>query len=512
MPCHVLPAAGGFLNPRTLAYSERGFGGVPASPALAVGPNHVLTVVRSTFARSFYRVYIKQPWRQVKQSFLTQFHRSGTICRTGPFINAPNVLYDHLADRWVIMELARNATGGHFLCLVISLTSIPYGLLYRGFSVALPANPGEVTISLMPDAYYIGTSENPPAVYALDRARYLQGSGVRPLVRMQAPALPGLTLQGLMPGHLAGSPRAGSSCGLFARPVDDELHTQSPDPAADFMEVWEMCPSFENGTTAQLTRVANVRVSEFDASICGSTANIACFAQPGSATRLTTYHSSMPSRLSYRSFEDRESLLAVFTVGGGTDRGAVMWVELQRNLSSSGMLGPWVLVQNGITPSDNKNRWHGSAAIDRSGNIALGYSLVDASNGTYPSLYYTGRVRFAPIDVNGTLVRGAMPSPETLLAASTLASATSSFGARSDMAMDPMDGCRFHFLGPWETAASPSATYLGVVDFAGCTGKFSLGRFWSVGRSIGWLVDQSFGRSIGWLLLRAPAADTSGYY
>eukprot|EP00899_Mesostigma_viride_P008080 jgi/Mesvir1/17273/Mv07681-RA.1 len=464
----AMPAAGGFLNPRTLAYSERGFGGVPAAPALAVGPNHVITVVRSLFERAFYRVYIKEPWLQVKQSFLTQYHRSNTICRTGPFVGAPNTLYDHLADRWLIMELARNATGGYFLCLIFSMTKIPYGLLYRGITVALPANPGEVAISVMPDAYYMGTTENPPAVYALDRARYLAGGTARPLARLQAPALPGLALQGLMPGHLAGSPRAGSSCGLFARPVDDELDSQTPDAAADFMEVWELCPSFDNATAAQLIRLANVRVSEFDASICGSTADAPCFAQPGSATRLTSYHAGMPSRLVYRSFDGHESLLATFTVDGGGERGAIMWVELRRGVNvSTGALGPWVLVQDGITPSDGKNRWHGSAAIDQSSDIALGYSLVDDSNGTFASLYYTGRGALAPY--------GTMPSPETLLVAGTSAAATSSFGGRSAMAVDPVDGCRFYFLGPWETTVSRSATYLGAVNFGRCTGKCTLG-------------------------------------
>eukprot|EP00899_Mesostigma_viride_P010365 jgi/Mesvir1/1932/Mv22958-RA.1 len=453
--------AGGFLNPRTLAYSERGFGGVPANPALAMGPSHLMTVVRSSFGRAFYRVYIREPWLQVKQSFLTQYHRSNTICRTGPFVGAPNTLYDHLADRWLIMELARNATGGYFLCLILSITNIPYGLLYRGYAIALPSHPGEIAFSIMPDAYYMGTSENPPAVYALDRTRYLAGSAVRPMVRLQVPELKGLTLQGLMPGHLAGSPRAGSSCGVFARPVDDELHSQSPDASADFMEVWELCPSFENATAAKLTRLANLRVSEFDASICGSSADAPCFAQPGSATRLTSYHAGMPSRLVYRSFDDRESLLATFTVDGGNDKGAVMWVELRRTLNAStGALGPWETVQDGTTPSDGKTRWLPSAAMDRSGDIALGYSLVDAGNSIFPSLYYTGR---GPAAANGT-----MPSPETLLVAGTAASASSSFGGRSAMVVDPVDGCGFYFLGPWETTASRSATYLGGVEFARC--------------------------------------------
>eukprot|EP00899_Mesostigma_viride_P009657 jgi/Mesvir1/18693/Mv17181-RA.1 len=463
LPSPPPPSTFSYLDPPSLTFSERGFGGVPASPALAVGPNHAISIVKSSFGRSIYRVYQKEPWLQVKQSFLTQFHRSSTVCRTGPFLGAPNTLYDHLADRWLMMELARsNTTGGYFLCLLLSLSHIPYGLLYRGFAIALPGNPGEFQISLMPEAYYVSTTENPPAVYALDRERYLAGATARPLVRLPVPPAPaGLSLQGMMPGRLMGYPKAGSSCGLFARAVDDELEVMSADGTADNIEVWEMCPNWDNATAA-LTRLAKIRISDFNSSICGSNANmnLPCFTQPGSATLLAPYSGTMPPQMLYRSFDDHESLLATFTVGGTDGKGAIMWVELWRAVGAAGNAAPWELHQDGMTPSTGRSRWHSSASMDRSGNIALGYSGVDATNGTYPSLYFTGR--------GITAVRGTMPSPETLLVAGTAASATSSFGGRSAMAVDPMDGCRFYFLGPWETLSSRSATYLGVMSFSQC--------------------------------------------
>eukprot|EP00899_Mesostigma_viride_P003145 jgi/Mesvir1/12831/Mv20058-RA.1 len=472
--------AGGVLAPPTLRYSERGFGGVPPSPTIAVGPNHAITVVRSSFTRAFYRVYMKSPWLQVKQSFLTQFHRSNTICRKGPFQGAPHVAYDHLADRWLIMEYARNVTGGiggsstpsHYLCLVVSLTGIPYGLLYRGVAVALPGgDPGDaLAFASLPDAFYFGTGEDPPAVYALDRARMLAGGSPRPMVRVLVPAHAGAVLRGLMLAHLAGRPRAGSACGYFLRPIDDELAVPSgasANPGSDFVEVWRLCPSFDNPAAANFSREALVSVSEFSTGVCGDVAlqDTPCVAQPGSTVALASYHRALTGKASFRSFADgHDSLLATFTVNAGNNTAGVMWVELRRSVDpTSGVAGPWERSQDGVLPYDGAHRWLPHTALDREGNVALGYSVMDASRNVYPSLYYSGRGAFAP--------PGIMLSPETLLIAGTAASTTSSFGGQSSMAVDPMDGCSFYFVGPWETRASRSATYIGAVHFPSCKGS-----------------------------------------
>eukprot|EP00899_Mesostigma_viride_P001007 jgi/Mesvir1/10907/Mv09827-RA.2 len=445
--------AGGILTAPALSYSERGFAGAPAAPALAMGPSYAITVVKSSFGRSLYRVYTKEPWLQIKQSFLTQFHRSNTICRVGPFVNAPNTAYDQTTDRWLIMEVARNGTE-HFLCLLLSLSNIPYGLQFRGFAISLPADPGDFAFSVMPDGYYIGTFENPPAVYALDRA-------TRALVRLLPTTLAGYGLQGLMPATLSGLPaRANITCGFFLRAVDDEISAGTPDVGGDFVEVWQLCPSFDNATARSLTMLANVRVTEFDTRFCGSVSDANCFAQPGSTLLLNTYHRSMISKASYRSFAAYDALVGSWTVDGSNDKGAVMWVELRRTVTT-GVFGPWTRYQDGIVnPSGSRHAWLPSVALDRSNNMVLGYSGLDASNNFNASLYYAGRIASA--------APGTLPSPETLLVAGTSASTNTTFGGRSSMALDAMDGCTFYFAGPWETRASRSATYIGAVRFPGC--------------------------------------------
>jgi hypothetical protein len=55
--------------------------------------------------------------------------------------------------------------------------------------------------------------------------------------------------------------------------------------------------------------------------------------------------------------------------------------------SSSECLAAWALA----APADDVNRWMGSIAQDKKGNMGLGYSV--SSETVYPGIRYTGRLR-----------------------------------------------------------------------------------------------------------------------
>ena len=64
----------------------------------------------------------------------------------------------------------------------------------------------------------------------------------------------------------------------------------------------------------------------------------------------------------------------------------VRWYEIRRTA------GTYSLYQQGTyAPGDGVHRWMGSAAMDRHGNIALGYSVVNGVD-VYPGIRYTGRL------------------------------------------------------------------------------------------------------------------------
>eukprot|EP00899_Mesostigma_viride_P004978 jgi/Mesvir1/14481/Mv05187-RA.4 len=447
------------FNELSLSYARRGFGGVPAKPAIAVGSDYMIAITRTEFNRALYQVFTKEPWLPVKQSFLTQFHRSGTACRVGPFPGSGFTAYDSIADRWLIMEVAREATSGtYYLCLLLSLSGVPYGLLYRGYSFALAGDPGDVVLGIMPDAYYFTTGENPPAVYALNRATLL-GGRLPTAERRAATTLSGFQRQGLVPAHVHGTPRSGTSCGYFARHIDDELHGASPfpvNPTNDYIEVWYFCPSFATG--GPLWGSVSLAVADFNSLLCSGNSDVPCFAQPGSTVQLVPYHEGVHPHLTYRSFASYDVLLLAFTVNVGNNQGGIKWVELRRTNTASHLA--WFVYQEGVHSPDTKNRWLGSIAMDSAGNIALGYAGVDANNAMLPGLYFTGREVNAPL--------GTMTKNETQLVVSGKAAASSLYGGRTMVALDARDGCSFYFDGPWENGTLRSPTYLGVFRFPNC--------------------------------------------
>ena len=73
----------------------------------------------------------------------------------------------------------------------------------------------------------------------------------------------------------------------------------------------------------------------------------------------------------------------------GTDQAGVRWYELRDPNGS-----PFIYQQGTYAP-DSDNRWMGSIAMDRDGNIAVGYSV--SSSTTFPSIRYAGRLATDPL-------------------------------------------------------------------------------------------------------------------
>ncbi len=90
-------------------------------------------------------------------------------------------------------------------------------------------------------------------------------------------------------------------------------------------------------------------------------------------------------RLQYRNFDTYQTLVTNHTVDvNGADRAGIRWYELRN--SGSG----WSIRQQATYSPDNNHRWMGSIAMDKAGNMALGYSV--SSSSVFPSIRYAGRL------------------------------------------------------------------------------------------------------------------------
>ena len=184
--------------------------------------------------------------------------------------------------------------------------------------------------------------------------------------------------------------------------------------------------------------------------ICPTTR--ACVPQSGTTAKLDAIGDRLMHRAAYRNFGTYESLVTNMTVSSG-GVASIRWYEF-RNLS-----GTPTIYQQGTYQPDSTWRWMGSAAQDKQGNIAVGYSA--SSSSIYPQIRYAGRL---VSDTLGQLTQG----ETTMYSGTGSQTATHSrWGDYSSMMVDPADECTFWYTQEYYTTSW--RTRIGSFKFPGCT-------------------------------------------
>lgn len=430
----------------TLNIAGQGFSGVnPPDTNGDVGLNYYFQMINSSGGSAFV-IYNKSDGSVAAGPFTLDSLGSGN-CASG--LGDPIVLYDQLANRWLMSEFSGTANR---LCVYVSQTSNPLTNWYL-YEFTTPNFPDYPKYAVWHDAYYVTSNEATPAIYALDRTKILAGNPAS-LQRFTASSLAGFGFDTLTPADIDGStaPPAGSPA-YFMRQKDDEVHNPGTNnPSSDILEIWQFNVDFTTPANSSFTGPINIQVSEFDSSLCG-TVSFNCFPQPGSAVTLDPLREVVMWRLVYRNFGTHETLLGNFVTDvNGNDRGGIRWYELRKTGTN------WLLHQEGTYSIDTSSRWMGSIAMDKEGNIALGYNVTDATS-TFPGIRYTGRLAG---DTSGVMTQA-----ETTLIAGTAANASNRYGDYSAMTVDPSDDCNFWFTGQFNAAATWS-TQIGRFKFDSC--------------------------------------------
>ncbi|OGW40848.1 MAG: hypothetical protein A2Y97_13865 [Nitrospirae bacterium RBG_13_39_12] len=425
-------------------------GAYPPDTVGDVGPNHYIQMVNSS-GGAVFSIYNKSGVLQAGPLTLGSLSTGRVACASG--YGDPIVLYDILADRWLMSEFA--STGNH-LCVYISQTSDPVSGGWFLYDFAVPQFPDYPKYAAWPDAYYVSTNEATSAAYALDRVKMLNGQPAT-YQRFTAPDLPGFGFNALIPSDVDGSapPPVGSS-NYFMRHRDDEIHNPGAnDPNHDFVEIWKFHVDFTNPLNSTFTGPINIPISEFDSHLCG-VGVFNCIPQPGTTTRLDPVSEVIMWRLQYRNFGAYETLVGNFVVDvDGTDHAGIRWFELR---SAGNEL--WTLFQEGTYAPDQSNRWMGSIAMDKDGNIALGYSV--SSNTVFPSIRYAGRLVSDPM---GTLPQG----EATIIDGAFSQKNTNRWGDYSSMNVDPVDDCTFWYTQEYvATNTSRWGTRIASFSFPSC--------------------------------------------
>ena len=443
-----------FFSTPILNFAGQAFAGAsPPDTVGDVGRDYYIQMVNASGGARF-NVYNKNNGSLAAGPTLLETLGAGGACASG--FGDGIVLYDQLADRWLMSEFAGS---GFHLCVYISQTSNPIVGGWFRYDFSTPNFPDYPKYAVWPDAYYVSSNENSPAAYALDRTRMLQGLSATSQ-RFTAPDLPHFGFQALTPSDQDGIlPAPAGSPNYFMRHRDDEAaNPGSNDPIHDFLEIWRFHVDFAVPANSTFTGPTNIAVSEFDSDLCGFF-SFNCFPQPGTGTTLDPLREVVMWRLQYRNFGSYETLASnLVTDVDGTNHGGIRWFELRKSGA-----GPWTLYQEGTYAPDVHHRWMASLGIDGVGNMAMGYSV--SSTTVFPSIRYVGRLQNDPL--------GTMPQGENSLVGGTGSSSTNRWGDYSALSVDPSDNCTFWYT--HERANGTWSTQIGAFKFAACRPSLIIG-------------------------------------
>jgi hypothetical protein len=404
-----------------------------------VGPNHYVQWVNSHFQifnKSGVSLYGPAAGNAIWSGF-------GGPCQTRND-GDPVVLYDQLADRWVMTQFT--AANPYGECVAISTTGDPTGTYYRYFfQFSTSIFYDYPKLGVWPDGYFLtanrfGTvSFQGASAIALERDKMLLGQAAR-FVEFKTTT----TYGSLLPADFDGAtqPPAGSP-EFIAEIGSTALH------------LWKFKVNWTNTASSTFTGPSTLTVAAYNV-LCSTTRN--CVPQPGTSVKLDGLGDRLMHRLAYRNFGSFESLVVSHNVNAassGTQAG-VRWYEIRSPN------GTPTIYQQGTYAPDATNRWLGSLAMDRDGNIALGYSA--SSTSIYPSIRYTGRLAS---DALGTLPQG----ETTAMSGSGSQTGTGyRWGDYASMSVDPVDDCTFWFTTEYmpSTGTAPWQTRITAFKFPSC--------------------------------------------
>jgi hypothetical protein len=343
----------------------------------------------------------------------------------------PIALYDKAASRWVMSQLANVSLGPPFYqCIAVSTTSDATGSYYR-YAFSFNDLNDYPKLTVWPDGYYFSAnmfqklssgalSFIGPEACAFNRSAMLAGK----TATAQCFQLTNFYYS-LLPSDFDGStaPPAGSPNYYMSLQL----------PGSNTLDFWKFHVDWSTPANSTFTGPTALTVAGFTEACDGSPNGLTCVPQLGTTQQLDSLGDRLMYRLAYRNFGDHESLVVTHSVNAGGAVGA-RWYEI-RNPAGS----PVIYQQGTYAPADGNYRWMGSIAMDKAGDIALGYSVSGA--GMYPAIRYTGRVSDTSIDPLGTMEG----ETNIMQGGGSQTTGLSRWGDYTSMSIDPVDDCTFWY-------------------------------------------------------------------
>ena len=472
----------------------------PSDNSLAVGPNHIMQTVNSRMAVFDKRgkvLYGPVPNNTVFKGF-------GGACEATN--NGDTVVrYDQLAGRWLIVmpvfrrgaarpdqpkpghdgepaqfsvpgrpdqpgaaaplfvppysstpappqprgqgNQAAQPQGPYSMCYAISAGPDPLGSYYR-YEFLRPLFPDYPRPAIWPDGYYVPTSTGDDVIQkhacVAERAKMLRGEPARE----QCVVIDGVNFLNNADIDGTSLPPKGAPNMIMAA-GGTQLKKVMED---NVVFAWQFRVNWENPAMTKLSKPEKIAVAPYHYLCDGQLTN--CVPQPGTDRRLDAQGDKLMARLVYRRIGSRESIVAVHSVNTSAGAGGVRWYEFRINKDRSIRLH-----QQGTFAPDGSYRWMASPAIDRWGNIAIGYSFGSASE--FVGQRFAGRLAKDP--------PGLLALKETVLAEGEAAQNAMRWEDYTQTAIDPSDDCTIWYAGDYlKKGETNYSSRIGALRFPGC--------------------------------------------
>jgi hypothetical protein len=344
--------------------------------------------------------------------------------------------------------------GVYSMCYAVSTSPDPLGSYYR-YEFLRPLFPDYPRPAIWPDGYYIPTSTGDNRISdsvatekhacVADRTRMLAGEAATEqcLIIHNVNFLNNADIDGK-----ALPPRGAPNIMIAAGGTQlDSIYTDS------VVLVWQMHVDWKDPSKTKVTGPEKIPVAPYHYLCNGQLSS--CVPQPGTDRRLDSQGDKIMARLVYRRIGNRESIVGTHSVNTSAGGGGVRWYEFRvganRNVS---------LYQQGTYAPDSLYRWMASPAMDRFGNIGIGYSFGGLPH--FPGQRFAGRRANDP--------PGQLTLRETVLVEGEASQTnTLRWEDYTQTAVDPSDDCTIWYVGDYlKKDAASYSTRIGAFRMPGC--------------------------------------------
>jgi hypothetical protein len=492
----------GFAGPQGTASLRN-----PSDNSLAVGRDRVVQIVNTrmaVFTKDGHALYGPVPTNNVFRGF-------GGVCEDRNNGDAV-VRYDQLADRWLIVmpifsraparpdqpslwtddgaahlsppgrpnqpgpavtlyqpsqaELpppaaaaqrampATQGDGPYSMCYAVSASADPLGAYYR-YEFLRPLFPDYPRPAIWRDGYYVPTSTSDDPISdsittqkhacVVDRDALLNGKPATEqcVVLNNVGFLNNADIDGqsLPP---AGAPNVMMAAGGTQLKKILDAHT---------IDVWQFHVDWKAPSQTRVTGPQHIDVAPYHYLCGGQLTN--CVPQPGITQRLDAQGDKIMARLVYRRIGSRESIVAAHAIDASAGGGAIRWYEFTVDRARQ-----VALAQQGTYAPDARFRWLPSPAIDRRGNIGIGYSYGSAD--TFAGQRFAARLHDDPA--------GQLTLKETVLVDGEAAQNAIRWEDYTQTAIDPSDDCTIWYVGDYLKKGSTAySSRIGAFRLPGCS-------------------------------------------